>query len=69
MKPTMAVTLTTENKNSASPNPLMPHKLRATMAMRNIVMKTVLLMSWFQYRMVKAPAMISSGRTKSHFRA
>lgn len=69
MNPTIAVTLTVEKRNSASPYALIPQRLIMTIVKRKMVTKMDLLRSWFQYWIVKAPAMISSGRANSHCKA
>lgn len=69
MKPTMAVTLTVEKRNSASPYPLIPNKFIPMIVRRNIVTKIALGSDAFQYWIVRAPAIISRGRAKSHCKA
>lgn len=66
MKPTMAVTLTVEKINSASPYPLIPKRLIKAIKTRNIDTKMALLKCSFQYCTVNAPAISSSGRANSH---
>ena len=68
IKPTMAVILIREKINSASPYVLTPNRLITTITRRNIATKTDLLIASFQYPIVKAPAIISKGRTNSHCR-
>lgn len=66
IKPIMAVTLIVEKMNSASPYPLIPNIFMPMIARRKMVTKMAGLRDVFQYWMVKAPEIISSGRTTSH---
>lgn len=68
MNPRMAITLTVEKMNSASPYPRTPSRLMPAMQARNKATKIDLLGSGFQYMVVKAPAMISSGNTMRYWR-
>lgn len=66
MKPTMAVILIREKINSASPYVLTPKRLITTIAKRKIATNMDFVRSGFQYPIVNAPAIISSGRMNSH---
>lgn len=52
MKPIMAVTLTMEKTNSASPYALIPNKLMRTIVMRNMATNIAFGSDSFQYEIV-----------------